>query len=86
MEEVDTTLTNIAPKLMVKTNTATKFKASIVSHDLSNSIIFGVNLYDANDVLIDVQYVTLTGTDYTNNINVSGLITTIAQQLELTMQ
>lgn len=85
MEEVDNTVINIQPKTIIKTNTVTCFKSSVVSHELFNSITFAVNMCDANGSLIDVQYVTLTGTDYTNNINVSGLTTTIAQKLELTM-
>jgi len=64
---------------IVTSNTATSFTVSVINVDLFTSANLRVMIYDVNNNLIQCNYVTMSGSDYTNwSTNDEYVITFVA--------
>ena len=63
---MDTEPTPINPVQQVVTNTITSFLVLVLSIEMFKSVRLSVKLYDVNNNLININFLTLSGTDYTN--------------------
>jgi hypothetical protein len=72
---------------IVTSNTATSFTVSVISVELFTSANLRVMVYDANNNLIQCNYLTMSGSDYTNwSNNDEYVITFVANYYGFTLK